>query len=99
MISVDKDKTTAGLLGIFLGSFGIHRAYSDSPFKVWGVYAGVTVGSIVCGTAGSFVGCPFGFLFTGIPGIIGLVDGIIILSGEDSEYRSKWIGSNKLLNW
>jgi len=81
----EKDRVVAGILGILFGAFGVHRAYSGSPFKVWGVYAGVTV-------------CTAGFL-SPLPGILGLIDAIMIFMGTDEEYQSKWVGSTKLFNF
>lgn len=95
----EKDRVVAGILGLFLGAFGVHRAYSQSPFKVWGIYAGITVGGVVCGTGAALFGCPLLIPLASLPGIVGLIDGIIILIATDEEYQSKWVGSTALFNW
>ena len=95
----EKDRVVAGILGLFFGAFGVHRAYSQSPFKVWGIYAGITVGGVVCGTGAALFGCPLLIPLASLPGIAGLIDGIIILIATDEEYQSKWVGSTKLFNW
>lgn len=64
-----KSKTTAGVLGILLGSFGAHKFYLGKPGK--------------------------GFLYvlfswTGIPGIIGLVEGILYLTKTEEEFQVKY---------
>jgi TM2 domain-containing membrane protein YozV len=98
----EKSNTIAGLLGIFLGWTGIHRWYSDSPLSVWGIYAGISFGGICIGVVGG--NWVWGMLryCTYLPscvGVVGLVDGIIMLTGSQEEYESKWKGSEKLFNW
>ena len=71
----EKSKLVAGLLGIFLGAFGIHRFYLG--FTVIGVIQlllTLTVGWFTCGA----------------PGLWGFVEGILILVGtinRDSQGR------------
>ena len=76
-----KSKLVAGLLGIFLGGFGVHNFYLGYNRNAW-IQAGVTGGSIIltaisCGILG-IIGIPAS---TGM-GIWGLVEGIMILAGN-----------------
>ena len=66
----EKSKLTAGLLGIFLGCFGVHRFYLG--------YTGIAVAQLVLGILG-IVTCG---LTTSAAGIWGLIEGIIILTGS-----------------
>ena len=60
-----KNKTTAGLLGIFLGGFGAHKFYLGKT--------GMGILYLL-------------FCWTYIPGIIGLIEGIVYLSKSDAEF-------------
>lgn len=67
----DKSKLTAGLLGIFLGSLGIHNFYLGYTTKaVIQLVATLVGGIITCGIA------PIGIW------IWGLIEGILILTGK-----------------
>lgn len=65
--NMQKSKMAAGLLGIFLGSFGVHNFYLGYTGKA---VAQLLITVLTCGF-GSFVS-----------GIWGLVEGIMILSGN-----------------
>lgn len=65
--SNSKSKIAAGLLGIFLGSFGVHNFYLGYTSKA---IAQLLITILSCGTL-SF-----------ISGIWGLVEGIMILTGS-----------------
>jgi len=65
-----KSKLAGGLLGIFLGSLGIHNFYLG--------YTGKGITQLVLGIVGWFI---FGFTMV-ISGIWGLVEGILILTGS-----------------
>lgn len=66
-----KSKIAAGLLGIFLGTFGVHNFYLG--------YTNKAIPQLLLGTVGSIVLCD---LCPVISGIWGLVDGIMILTGS-----------------
>ena len=70
-----KSKMAAGLLGIFLGSFGVHNFYLG--------YTAKAVTQLVLSLIGILLSCVFVgiFLTMGI-WIWGLVEGIMILSGK-----------------
>ena len=63
----DKSKIAAGLLGIFLGCFGVHNFYLG--------YTGKAVAQLVI----TVVSCG---LLSPISGIWGLIEGILILCGK-----------------
>ena len=62
-----KSKLAAGLLGIFLGAFGVHNFYLG--------YTGKAVAQLLI----SVLTCGFG---AAVSGIWGLVEGILILTGS-----------------
>lgn len=64
-----KSKIAAGLLGIFLGSFGVHNFYLG--------YTGKAVGQLLI----TLLSC---FVLSFISGIWGLIEGILILTGSIS---------------
>jgi len=66
-----KDKTTAGILGILLGGFGVHQFYLGS------------VGTGVILIAATLVTC-------GIGAILGLVEGILILTMSDDDFNKRY---------
>lgn len=66
-----RSKTAAGLLGIFLGVFGVHNFYLG--------YTNKAIPQLLLGTVGTVVLCGLGPI---ISGIWGLVDGIMILTGS-----------------
>lgn len=70
-----KNKIAAGLLGIFLGSLGVHKFYLGES-KVGMVYLMLTM--LSCGVL-SF-----------IPGIISLIEGIIYLTMSDEAFEDKY---------
>jgi len=65
----DKSKVVAGILGIFLGSLGIHKFYLGK--------IGQGVLSIL-------------FCWTGIPSLVGLIEGIIYLCMSDADFSKKY---------
>jgi TM2 domain-containing membrane protein YozV len=77
---VSSKKLAAGLLGIFLGSFGIHK-----------FILGYTTSGVIMLVA-TVVTCGFaGFVM----GIIGLIEGIIYLAKSDQEFRETYIDGTR----
>ena len=70
-----KSKILAGLLGIFLGTFGVHNFYLG--------YTKKAVIQLVCSIVGIILSCIVigAFIAAGI-GLWGLVEGIMILCGK-----------------
>lgn len=64
-----KSKMAAGLLGIFLGAFGVHNFYLG--------YTGKAIAQLLI----SVLSC---FVLSGISAIWGLIEGILILTGSIS---------------
>ena len=63
-----KNKMTAGILGILLGSIGVHKFYLGK--------GGLGILYIL-------------FCWTGIPSIIGIIEGIIYLTQTDRDFQIK----------
>lgn len=81
-----KDKIAAGLLAIFLGSFGIHKFYLGGKNQKT---AGIIM--LVITVVG------FCFLFLGplVTGVIALIEGIIYLTKDDAEFESTYANGDK----
>ena len=79
-----KSKVIAGLLGIFLGGFGLHHFYLGNT-KLGAIFLGITIVGFLL----TFIG--IGAVVVGIMEIVGLVQGIMILlmSKEDFEQKYK----------
>ena len=67
-----KSKIAAGILGILLGAFGVHKFY---------------LGEVALGILYLF------FFWTFIPGLIGLIEGIVYLCESDEEFAMKHGGA------
>jgi TM2 domain-containing membrane protein YozV len=65
----EKSKFVAGMLAIFLGSFGLHKFYLNRPG--WGL-----VYLLFCWTA--------------IPGLVGLVEGLVYLFSSDEAFAQQY---------
>lgn len=78
-----KSKLAAGLLGIFLGSFGIHNFYLGYTKKAVTQLVLTIIGYVLCCVA-------IGVLFLLATSVWGLVEGIMILSGKiDTDAEGK----------
>ncbi len=88
-VGADK-KLAAGLCGILLGSFGVHKfilGYQQEGFILLGVTLVAWVITIVtCG-----IGTPLVF----IPSIIGIIEGIMYLTKSDEEFVQTYIVNKK----
>jgi len=60
-----KSRVAAGLFGILLGSFGVHKFYLGK--------AGMGVLYLL-------------FFWSGVPGIVGLIEGIVYLTQSDAQF-------------
>lgn len=92
---VAQKKLVAGLLGIFLGSLGVHKFYlgNNQPAIIMLV---CTLGGWVLGIVGSFiiVGAIF-FVVPWVIGIVGLVEGIIYLTKSDADFQREYMVGKK----
>lgn len=79
-----KNKTTAGLLAILLGAFGVHKFYLGDT-TAGGITLAISLGAglLTCGVA------------TGVMSIIGLIEGIIYLSKSDDDFQRIYVQGKK----
>lgn len=86
-----KNRTTAGLLAIFLGSLGIHKFYMG--------YTGPALAYLIiclfCLLFMIFV--PVLYLFVIILCIIAIIEGVIYLGKTDEDFNKTYVASRK--NW
>ncbi len=75
-----KEKLPAGLLGIFLGSLGIHKFYLGYTKEA---VIMLLVSLLTCGIGAS------------VMGIIGLVEGILYLTKSDEEFQATYVSGHK----
>lgn len=76
--SGDKNKIVAGILGILVGAFGIHKFYLG--------YTRPGVIMLLCGTIGACLIVPII-----VVSVIGLVEGIIYLTKSDAEFEQEYV--------
>lgn len=77
--SKENKKILAGVLGIIFGGLGIHK-FILGYNKEGGILLGATL-------LGILLSClAVGILFVWIPGVIGLIEGIIYLTKSDEEF-------------
>ncbi|MDT0605868.1 TM2 domain-containing protein [Croceitalea rosinachiae] len=79
----DNKKILAGILAIILGSLGVHKfilGYQKEGF----ILLGVTIAAYVLSCVG------VGLLFVWIPGLVGLIEGIIYLTKSDEEFYNTY---------
>ena len=81
-----KDKVAAGLLAIFLGSLGLHKFYLGGKQQKT---AGIVM--LVISIVGS---CAF-FIGPVVMGIIALIEGIVYLTKDDSEFQTTYVSGDK----
>ncbi len=83
-------KLAAGLCGILLGGFGVHKfilGYQQEGVILLSVYLiGIVITIITCG-----IGTPILL----IPSIIGLIEGIMYLTKSDQEFVDTYIKNKK----
>lgn len=80
LTEVSNKKLAAGLLGIFLGSFGIHK-FVLGYTKAGLIMLLVTV--LTCGIAGF------------VMGLIGVIEGIIYLTQTPQEFKATYLEGRK----
>lgn len=83
-------KLAAGLTGILLGSLGVHKfilGYTNAGIILLAVtLAAWVIAAITCG---------FGAPLVAVPGVIGLVEGIIYLTKSDEEFYQTYMVGKK----
>ncbi|MGM0624127.1 MAG: TM2 domain-containing protein [Campylobacterota bacterium] len=83
VVNSEKSKIAAGLLGIFLGGFGIHK-----------FYLGCTTAGVIM-IAVWFFGLFLFALPSIIIGIIGFIEGIIYLVKNDNDFKATYVDNQK----
>jgi len=81
---ISNKKLAAGLLGVFFGSFGVHK------FVLGYKNAGIIM--LVVSLAGGVVTCG---VATGVMSVIGLIEGIIYLTKSTDEFREMYLDQQK----
>ncbi|GGS27035.1 TM2 domain-containing protein [Deinococcus knuensis] len=99
---VAQKKLIAGLLGIFLGSLGVHKFYlgNTTPGAIMlGVNVGVWIVAFLIGLLtfglGLVVTLPLAALVSSAVGLLGLVEGIIYLTKSDADFEREYILGQK----
>ena len=75
----DNKRIMAGVMAIILGSLGVHKfilGYNKEGF----ILLGISVAAYVLSCVG------VGLLFVWIPGVVGLIEGIVYLTKSDEEF-------------
>ena len=83
-IEISNKKLAAGLTGVFLGAFGVHKfilGYTKPAIVM--LVVSLAGGAVTCGLA-SFV-----------MGVIGLIEGIIYLTKTTAEFQAEYIDAEK----
>jgi len=88
-VGADK-KIAAGICGIILGGFGIHKfilGYQQEGIILLSVYlVSIIIAIVTCG-----IGAPLIF----VPSIVGIIEGIIYLTKSDEEFVQTYIVNKK----
>ena len=83
-------KIAAGICGILLGGLGIHKfvlGYQQEGMIYLGMFAGAFILAIIT--------CGIGSFLIAIPGILGLIEGIIYLTKSDEEFVQTYVVNKK----
>ncbi|MCP2014251.1 TM2 domain-containing membrane protein YozV [Deinococcus sp. HSC-46F16] len=92
----------AGLLGIVLGAFGVHKLYlgiTTPGLIMLGVNVGVWIVALLLGLllfiVGVVVTLPIAGLISGAVGLLGLVEGILYLTKSDEDFYREYVVGKK----
>lgn len=95
-------KLVAGLLGIVLGSFGVHKFYlgmTTPGLIMLGLNVGVWLLALLIGLLtlglGLMISVPLASLISGVIGLLGLVEGIIYLTKSDADFGREYLQGKK----
>ncbi|MEY2898905.1 MAG: hypothetical protein RL138_958 [Bacteroidota bacterium] len=92
--AAEKDKVMAGLLGIVCGGLGLHRFYMGQN-KAGFIYLGAFCGLALAGAVTGGLLAPL----VAVPHLIGVVDGVMYLIATDEEFKQKYLGNQKFIQW
>jgi len=88
LIAGEKNRTIAALFAIVLGSFGAHKFYLG--YNTQGIImAALTISGWV------LTSVLLGALWAWIPGIVGLIEGIIYLTKSDESFQETYVVNQK----
>jgi TM2 domain-containing membrane protein YozV len=83
-------KLAAGICGILLGGFGVHKfimGYQNEGIILLAVYlVGIVLTMITCGIA---------FPILLVPSVVGIIEGIIYLTKSDEEFVQTYVNNKK----
>ena len=82
--STDNKKILAGILGILLGAFGVHKfilGYNKEGIIM--LAATIVLGVVTCG------------VFAWVVGVVGLIEGIIYLTKTDADFYNTYQAGKK----
>lgn len=92
----------AGLLGIVLGAFGVHKLYlgiTTPGLIMLGVNVGVWIVALLLGLLtlgfGLVITLPLAGLVSGALGLLGLVEGILYLTKSDADFYQQYMVEKK----
>ncbi|WP_104989749.1 TM2 domain-containing protein [Deinococcus sp. NW-56] len=92
----------AGLLGIVLGAFGVHKLYlgiTTPGLIMLGVNIGVWIVALLLGLllfiVGVVVTLPIAGLISGAVGLLGLIEGILYLTKSDEDFYREYVVGKK----
>jgi len=83
-------KIIAGICGILLGAFGVHKfilGYQNEGF----ILLGVSVAAIVL----TFITCGIASPLILVPSVVGLIEGIMYLTKSDEEFVQTYVVNKK----
>lgn len=99
---VAQKRLIAGLLGIFLGSLGVHKFYlglNTQGIMILGVNIGVWVLALLVGLVtfglGLIVTLPLAGLVSSALGLLGLIEGILYLTKSDADFQRDYLIGKK----
>lgn len=99
---IAQKKLIAGLLGIVLGSLGVHKFYlgMNTPGLIMlGANIGVWILALLLGLItlglGLIITVPLAALVSGAIGLLGLVEGILYLTKSDEEFYGQYVLGKK----
>lgn len=99
---VAQKRLIAGLLGIFLGSLGVHKFYlglNTQGILMLGLNIGVWVLALLLGLLtlgfGLIITVPLAGLVSGALGLLGLIEGILYLTKSDADFQRDYLSGHK----
>ncbi|WP_135228837.1 TM2 domain-containing protein [Deinococcus fonticola] len=99
---VSQKKLIAGLLAIFLGSFGVHKFYlgmNNPGIIMLGVNVGSWIVAFVLGFLMFIVGLgltlPLAAMISSALGLLGLIEGILYLTKSDTDFEREYLIGKK----